>query len=150
MLFSIFVSLLLQIVYEQCVEVYWCKVKLWEGVVGNQVGDVFVCVWEQNVWVVCVEVVCYLGVFDVVDGENIVLLYFIEECGFFVQCSGYGYMQYYFINVFSQLGGGGIQIKFNFWLLVFLENLWCVWCFKRDIFGIDMLDLEGYFGVVLF
>lgn len=107
-------------------------------------------IWEQNVWVVCVQVMCYLGVFDICDGENIVLLNFIQECGFFVQGGCYGNTQYYFVYVICQLGRCCIQIKFNFWLLIFLENVWCVWCFERDIFGINMLDLESYFSVVLF
>ncbi len=67
-----------------------------------------------------------------------------------IQRSGHGHTQHHFINAFSQLGGGGIQIKFNFRLPVFLENLRRVRRFKRDIFGIDTLDLEGHFGAVLF
>ena len=92
----------------------------------------------------------HLGAFDAVDGENTALLYFTEERGFFAQRSGHGHTQHHFINAFSQLGGGGIQIKFNFRLPVFLENLRRVRRFKRDIFGIDTLDLEGHFGAVLF
>jgi hypothetical protein len=64
--------------------------------------------------------------------------------------SGYGHAQHHFIHAFSQLAGSGIQIKFNFRLPVFLENLRRVRRFKRDIFGVDALNLESHFGAVLF
>lgn len=131
MLFSTFASLLLQIVHEQRVEVHWRKVKLREGTAGNRAGDALARVREQNVRAVCAEAVRHLGAFDAVDGENTALLYFTEERGFFAQRSGHGHTQHHFINAFSQLGGGGIQIKFNFRLPVFLENLRRVRRFKE-------------------
>ena len=107
-----------------------------EGTAGNQAGDALARVREQNVRAVCAEAVRHLGAFDAVDGENTALLYFTEERGFFAQRSGHGHTQHHFINAFR--------------LPVFLENLRRVRRFKRDIFGIDTLDLEGHFGAVLF
>jgi hypothetical protein len=39
--------------------------------------------------------------------------------------------QYDFIHVICQLGRCGIQIKFNLWLPVFLENVRRIWRFKE-------------------
>ena len=150
MLFSTFASLLLQIVHKQRIEVHWRKVQLREGTARNQAGDALARVREQNVRAVCAEAVRHLGTVDAFDGENTALLNFTQECGFFAQRGGYGYAQHHFIHAFSQLAGSRIQIKFNFRLPIFLENLRRVRRFKRDIFGVDALNLESHFGAVLF
>ena len=92
----------------------------------------------------------HLVAVNAVDREDAALLYFTQERGFFAQRSGYGYAQHHFVDAFSQLAGSGVQIKFNFRLPVFLENLRRIWRFKGNILGIDTLDLESHFGAVLF
>ena len=84
------------------------------------------------------------------DGENTALLNFTQERGFFAQGGRYGNTQYHFVNVICQLRRCRIQIKFNFWLPIFLENVRRVRRFERNILGINTLDLESHFGVVLF
>jgi hypothetical protein len=90
------------------------------------------------------------GPFDTADGEDTALLYFAQERSFFAQRSRYGDTQHHFIHVISQLGGCGIKIKFNLWLPIFLENMRRIWRFERDILGVDTLDLESHFSVILF
>ncbi|VTP62096.1 Uncharacterised protein [Leclercia adecarboxylata] len=91
---------------------------------------------------VCTQAMRHLITFDAADGEDAALLYFAQECSLFAQRSGYGNTQYDFIHIFRQLGGSSIQIKFNLWLPVFLENMWRIWCFVGDVFGVNALDLE--------
>ncbi|MNR25877.1 hypothetical protein D3C85_1430490 [compost metagenome] len=88
--------------------------------------------------------------FNTANGEDTTLLYFTQECRFFTQRSGNGHAQYNFIHVVCQLGRRSIKIKFNLWLPIFLENMRRIWRFERDIFGVDALDLETHFVVVLF
>jgi hypothetical protein len=92
----------------------------------------------------------HLVTFDAADGEDATLLYFAQECSFFAQRSSNGHTQYDFVHIIRQLSGCGIKIKFNLWLPIFLENVWRIWRFERDILGVDALDLESHFGVVLF
>lgn len=82
---------------------------------------------------------CHLGAFDTRDGENTALLNFTQERGFFAQRGRYGNTQYHFVYVICQLGRCRIQIKFNFWLPIFLENVRRVRRFERDILGINTL-----------
>ena len=121
-----------------------------ERTTGNQAGDAFAGIREQDVRAVCTQAMRHLITFDAADGEDAALLYFAQECSLFAQRSGYGNTQYDFIHIFRQLGGSSIQIKFNLWLPVFLENMWRIWCFVGDVFGVNALDLESHLGVVLF
>ena len=150
MLFSTFASLLLQIVHEQRIKVYWRKVQLRECTARNQAGDAFTRIREQDVRAVCTQAMRHLVAFDAADGEDTALLNFAQECSLFAQRGGHGDTQYDFIHIIRQLGGCGIQIKFNLWLPVFLENVRRIWRFKRDIFGVDALDLENHFIIALF
>ena len=92
----------------------------------------------------------HLSPFDTFDGEDTRLLSFTQECGLFAQRRRYGDTQHHFIHTFSQLVGSGIKIKFNLWLPIFLENMRCIRRFKGNVFGIDALNLESHFCVVLF
>ena len=92
----------------------------------------------------------HLSPFNTTDGENTALLNFAQERSFFTQGSRYGDTQHYFIHVICQLGRCGIKIKFNLWLPIFLENMRCIWRFERHILGINTLDLESHFSVILF
>nr|AAA83908.1 ORF; putative [Escherichia coli] len=150
MFFSTFASLLLQIVHEQRIEVNRRKVQLRECTAGYHAGDALTSIREQNVRAVCSQAMRHLGAFDTRDGENTALLNFTQERGFFAQRGRYGNTQYHFVYVICQLGRCRIQIKFNFWLPIFLENVRRVRRFERDILGINTLDLESHFSVVLF
>ena len=146
MFFSTFASLLLQIVHEQRIEVNRRKVQLRECTARNQAGDAFARIREQDVRAVCTQAMRHLVAFDAADGEDAALLYFTQERGFFAQRGGHGHTQYNFIHVICQLGRCGIQIKFNLWLPVFLENVRRIWRFKNEtIFRVDALDLENSF-----
>ena len=150
MFFSTFASLLLQIVHEQRIEVNRRKVQLRECTAGYHAGDALTSIREQNVRAVSAQAMCHLGAFDTRDGENTALLNFTQERGFFAQGGRYGNTQYHFVYVICQLGRCRIQIKFNFWLPIFLENVRRVRRFERDILGLNTLDLESHFSVVLF
>jgi hypothetical protein len=123
MLFSTFASLLLQVVHEQRIKVNRRKVQLRECTAGYQAGDAFAGIREQNVRAVCTQAMRHLRSFDTVDGEDTALLHFAQEAGFFTKRSRYSNAQYDFINAFSQLCGGRIEIQFHLRLPLSLEDV---------------------------